>query len=106
MNGGGAFLAEKYKTIFNATNDTLLLLDTETGKILDINDAGLRLYNFQREDVVNISLSELELGRSLIPKKTLLSGSKRRKNLDRNVLNGMYIPILRIRFVSRFLSLA
>ncbi len=77
MNGGGAFLAEKYKTIFNATNDTLLLLDTETGKILDINDAGLRLYNFQREDVVNISLSELELGEEPYSEKDAIEWIKK-----------------------------
>ena len=72
-----AFLKEKYEAIFNTTNDTLLLLDADTGKVLDINDAGLRLYHFRCEDVVNMSLSELEIGEAPYSEKEAIEWIKK-----------------------------
>jgi PAS domain S-box-containing protein len=50
---------EKYRNIFNAKNDPLLLIDTASRSILDLNDASSDLYGYTREEFVTHSLFDL-----------------------------------------------
>jgi len=50
---------EKYRSVFNAKNDPLLLIDTTSRGILDLNNATSDLYGYQREDFFTLSPAEL-----------------------------------------------
>ena len=48
-----------YRTIFNASHDAILLLDKETGKIIDINQSGLTLFGLKHSEALKIAINEL-----------------------------------------------
>ena len=50
---------EKYRNVFNAKNDPLLLVDTGTGAVIDLNSAACDLYGFPREEMLKMSLTDL-----------------------------------------------
>lgn len=50
---------EKYRSVFNSKNDPLLLVDTVTRSILDLNDAATDLYGYTREEFLSRSLADL-----------------------------------------------
>jgi PAS domain S-box-containing protein len=50
---------EKYRNVFNAKNDPLLLIDTASRRIMDLNDATLQLYGYTRDEILAIPSSEL-----------------------------------------------
>jgi PAS domain S-box-containing protein len=50
---------EKYRNVFNAKNDPLLLVDTGTRAIMDLNTAASELYGFPREEMLKMSLPDL-----------------------------------------------
>ena len=50
---------EKYRSVFNAKNDPLLLVDTSTRTILDLNNAASGLYGYSREEMLTMSLMDL-----------------------------------------------
>ncbi|MFA4876942.1 MAG: PAS domain S-box protein [Methanoregula sp.] len=43
---------EKYRALFAAESDAIFVVDQETGKILDCNNAAARLYGFTREELI------------------------------------------------------
>jgi PAS domain S-box-containing protein len=45
---------EKYRNVFAVENDALVLMDEETGAILDANDAACRLYGYSRDEMTHI----------------------------------------------------
>jgi len=57
---------EKYRNVFNAKNDPLLLVDMSTRTILDLNNAASGLYGYSREEMLTMSLMDL----SAEPEKT------------------------------------
>ena len=57
---------EKYRNIFEAKNDPLLLVDAETRLILDLNHAASVLYGYSREEMVQMVLLDI----SAEPEKT------------------------------------
>ena len=57
---------EKYRNVFNAKNDPLLLVNTRTRAILDLNNAATDLYGYSREEMLTMSLLDL----SAEPEKT------------------------------------
>jgi PAS domain S-box-containing protein len=57
---------EKYRSVFNAKNDPLLLVDMSTRTILDLNKAASGLYGYSREELLTMSLMDL----SAEPEKT------------------------------------
>ncbi|MFA7694450.1 MAG: PAS domain S-box protein [Methanoregula sp.] len=65
---------EKYRNVFEAKNDPLLLVDAETQVILDLNPAASALYGYSREEMMQMALLNL----SAEPEKT-------RETLDRQV---------------------
>ena len=50
---------EKYRNVFNATNEPLLLIDAASKKILDFNSAVIDLYGYSRPELLSLSLSDL-----------------------------------------------
>jgi diguanylate cyclase (GGDEF)-like protein/PAS domain S-box-containing protein len=48
-----------YRTIFNASHDAILLLDKETGIILDINQSGLALFDLHLADARRMTINDL-----------------------------------------------
>ena len=65
---------EKYRNVFEAKNDPLLLVDVETRSILDMNPAASALYGYTREEMMKMVLMDL----SAEPEKT-------QETLDRQV---------------------
>ena len=51
-------LQEKYSNLFNQANDAILLIE-ENGKILEVNDQAIKMYGYTREELVNLSISDL-----------------------------------------------
>jgi PAS domain S-box-containing protein len=50
---------EKYRSVFNAKNDPLLLVDTSSRRILDLNDAASDLYGYTRGDFLALPVADL-----------------------------------------------
>jgi PAS domain S-box-containing protein len=50
---------EKYRSVFNAKNDPLLLIDTSNRRILDLNDAALDQYGYARGEFLALPLADL-----------------------------------------------
>jgi PAS domain S-box-containing protein len=50
---------EKYRSVFNAKNDPLLLIDTSSRRILDLNDAASDLYRYARGEFLALPLADL-----------------------------------------------
>jgi len=65
---------EKYRNVFEAKNDPLILADMETRTILDLNRAASDLYGYSRDEMLRMALSDL----SSEPEKT-------KEALDRRV---------------------
>ena len=57
---------EKYRNVFEAKNDPLILADVETRAILDLNQAASDLYGYSREEMLQMALLDL----SAEPEKT------------------------------------
>jgi sigma-B regulation protein RsbU (phosphoserine phosphatase) len=49
----------KYRSIFVAETDAILLFDTGSGRLIDFNDAALRLYGYGRNEFARLSLNDL-----------------------------------------------
>jgi len=63
---------EKFRTIFNSTNDAIFIYDDENDKILDINDAMIEIYGYQsKEEISNLYFSDLSAENSLKTKQIL-----------------------------------
>lgn len=65
---------EKYRNVFEAKNNPLLIVDAETQDILDLNPAASALYGYTREEMLQMALLDL----SAEPEKT-------KETLDRQV---------------------
>ncbi len=50
---------EKYRSVFNAKNDPLLLIDTSSRRILDLNDAASDQYGYARGEFLALPLADL-----------------------------------------------
>jgi PAS domain S-box-containing protein len=49
----------RYHNIFNAAGDAMLVLDFDTGAILDANPAAVRMYGYTREELKNLHHNDL-----------------------------------------------
>lgn len=57
-----AYLAaseESYRSIFNAANDPIIVLDALTGRIQDVNDAMLKQFGVTYEKALNLTIGEM-----------------------------------------------
>ncbi len=50
----------KYKHLFNNTNDAILLLDMDQGKVLDFNETAAGFYGYSRLEMKRLSIFEIE----------------------------------------------
>jgi len=53
---------EKYRNVFNATKEPLLLIDAVTKQILDFNNAVSDLYGYSRQELLGMSVTDLAAG--------------------------------------------
>ena len=49
---------KKYRTLFETASDALLIVDQETGRILDANAAALGLYGYSREELISMGKTD------------------------------------------------
>ncbi len=62
---------ENYHNIFNTTNEGIFIHDKETGQILDINNAVLKMYGYEYEEMMKLSVVELSSGKSPFSEKEI-----------------------------------
>ena len=60
---------EKFRKVFSCSRDALILIDKETGNILDANDYTFRLYGYSRDEILNLKNTDL----SFEPEMTALA---------------------------------
>ncbi len=48
-----------YREIFNSTRDAIFIHDSKTGEVVDINDAGERIFGYSREEVRRLSIQDI-----------------------------------------------
>jgi PAS domain S-box-containing protein len=49
----------RFRTIFDSVNDSIIVHDSLTGRILDANDTATTMYGYSREELLQMSISEL-----------------------------------------------
>ncbi len=52
----------KYRDIFNAGHDIILMIDDETGRILDINEAVSPVFGYERREVIGGTIGQFSAG--------------------------------------------
>ena len=50
---------EKYRAVFNAPDDAIIIHDSRTGALLDVNQGAERMYGYDREALLRMQVSEL-----------------------------------------------
>lgn len=53
--------ATKYRILLDQMPEPAWLVDAETTRFIDINDASLRLYGYSREEMLNIHIADIDL---------------------------------------------
>jgi PAS domain S-box-containing protein len=66
---------EKYRKLFDMESDALVLVDIETGKLLDVNRAFIKLYGYTREELQQMKNTDF----SAEPDKTLKATQDRQE---------------------------
>jgi len=67
----------KYRQLFDLESDALLLVDSDTGRILEANEAAVRLYGYSRTELLEMHNYEL----SAQPEETRAPVSERRRRV-------------------------
>jgi PAS domain S-box-containing protein len=57
---------ERYRRLFEAESDAILVVEVDTGKILDANAAAFAVYGYSREELLSLTIAEI----SAEPEKT------------------------------------
>lgn len=52
---------ERYKSLFNNNHSVMLLIETESGKIVDANPAACNYYGWSREEILNKKITEINI---------------------------------------------
>lgn len=55
---------EKYRSIFNATNEAIFIHDARTGKIIDVNDRVLELFGYTYDEAMKCTIGDYSLNES------------------------------------------
>ncbi len=50
---------EKYRRLFELESDALFLIDNESGRILDANNAASKMYGYSREELLHLHNTDL-----------------------------------------------
>ncbi len=75
----------KFRLLFSAAQDALVLVDSETRQILDANDAVVRLYGYDRESLLKMNALELSADPDLSKKFIAQTLSSARSQLALNI---------------------
>ncbi|MAT38444.1 MAG: hypothetical protein CL946_02440 [Ectothiorhodospiraceae bacterium] len=52
---------EKYRTMFESIADAICVIDRDSGKILDVNSAAVKLYGYSRSDLLSMSFTSFKV---------------------------------------------
>jgi PAS domain S-box-containing protein len=50
---------ERYRRLFEAESDAIIILDRDTGRFVDTNEAALRLYGYSREEFLRLRAADI-----------------------------------------------
>ncbi len=53
---------EKFRNIFNSTNESIFIHEKETGKILSVNDASCRMFGYHYNEFEKLTIEDVSLG--------------------------------------------
>ncbi|WP_295450669.1 response regulator [uncultured Thiodictyon sp.] len=53
--------SDRYTMMLGTTNDAFWLVDIATGRVLDVNDAGVRMSGYAREELLGMHIAELDV---------------------------------------------
>ncbi len=53
---------EKYKNIFNGTNDAIFIHDKDSGKIIDLNETAVKMFELPREKLLGLTPDKISEG--------------------------------------------
>lgn len=75
---------EKYRSIFTAAQEAIILVEEAGGQILDVNEFACRLYQYDREDFLSCTTREIfaapeELDTAIRDRQTWISKSEHKK---------------------------
>ena len=73
----------KYRSVFNAWNNPLFLIDQETMTIQDVNDAGCQAYGYFRNELVGKNILDL-----CIEPETIIFDIKKIRRGSRGIITG------------------
>jgi len=92
---------ERYRGLFEAASDAVLMVDQETGEILDANAAALKLYGYTREEILTLKTTDVsaepDLTRQAISSGVTFALLRWHRRKDRTVfpveISGSYFHI-------------
>ncbi len=64
---------ENYQEVFNATSEAIIIHDSETGKILDVNQSMLEMFGYTYDEALQFSLEDLGHGQPPFTEKKALN---------------------------------
>jgi PAS domain S-box-containing protein len=78
-----------YRSIFNAANDAVFVHETETGRILDVNNKMCEMYGYTREEVGHLNVKDLSSGISPYTEEDALKWIKKATDGDPQIFEWM-----------------
>ena len=69
-----------YRAIFDAANDAIFVMDSESGNILDVNRKLCEMYGYTREDVLRLSIEDLSSGETPYTQENAVKQIKKVRN--------------------------
>lgn len=54
---------EKYRAVFDSANDSIVIQDVDSGKVVDINKASWEMYGYSREEYLGMDAGNLNCGK-------------------------------------------
>jgi len=87
-----------YRRLFEAARDGILILESETGKITDVNPFLIELLGFSRSEMIGKTVGELSPFKDIEPNKVMLGrlqkeGYVRYENLPLETRDGRHVPV-------------
>lgn len=88
----------RYRRLFETAQDGILIVDTQTGDVVDVNPSMARLMGLSQEEFLGKKISDLEFFKTILSQqKSLTESQKRRyvryKDLPLRTFDGRYIYI-------------
>ncbi len=74
-----------YREIFNATTDAIFIQDKDSGVIIDVNEAMLKMYGYSKEEVLFSSVEKFSVKEKGYNDKIIMENIETAKNRDNNI---------------------